>query len=169
MTKFAYHGKYIQIEESFIEGKLWEKAYFRPGIVIFPITDEGKIILVKEKRPHENPTFRLKPVTGIFEPEFSVEENALREMQEEIGRSAKTIELFLELQSTGTVNNKQYFVLAKELFAKKVPNPDGEDSIQEILEVTINELEEMVWSMKLPWGQSTLGIFKLLRLLSLIK
>jgi len=161
---FAYHGKYIQVKEEFIDGKIWEKAFFRPGIVIFPMTDTGKIILVKEKRPHESPSFRLKPVTGIFEPEFSIEENAQREMQEEVGKSAKNITLFLEMKSTGTVNNQQYFVYATGLNDKKIPNPDGEDSIQEIIEVSFEELDELIWSMKLPWGLSTLGIFKLLEL-----
>ena len=163
---FAYHGKYIQIQEKLIEGRLWEKAFFRSGIVIFPITSQKKILLVKEKRPHETPEFRIKPVTGIFEPEFNVADNAIREMEEEIGKTThpKNIHLFLELKSTGTVNNQQYFVYATNWSNHKIPNPDGEDSIQEILEVSFEELEDMTWSQKIPWGQATLGIFKLLEL-----
>ena len=84
--------------------------------MVFPITDEGKIILINEKRPHENPPHRIKAVSGILEHHLgSPEENAQREMQEEIGLKASTMELLWHQKGSGTVNSDQYFFVARGL------------------------------------------------------
>lgn len=163
MENEVYQGKIIRVTEEEINGLTWERAYLPNGVIVFPINDNGKILLVKEKRPHENPPLRIKPVSGILESnKGSPEENAIREMQEEIGFSAKRIELLWVLKSTGTVNNEQYFFIARDLFQSKLPNPDGEDTIQEILEFSPEQLLELLLQDKLKWSMSTLGIFRLL-------
>ncbi len=164
MENEIYVGKIIKVTEEMINGITWERAYLPNGVIVFPITGDGKIILVKEKRPHENPPLRIKPVSGILETSLgSPEENAKREMQEEIGLNSNRIELLWTLKSSGTVNNEQHFFVARELFPSKLPNPDGEDTIQEILEFSPNELLELLLQDKLKWSMSTLGIFRLLQ------
>jgi 8-oxo-dGTP pyrophosphatase MutT (NUDIX family) len=162
METETYSGKIIRVTEEKIDEITWERAYLPNGVIVFPITREGKIILIREKRPHESPPSRIKPVSGILEKSLgSPEENALREMQEEIGLSARKIELFWTLKSNGTVNNEQHFFLAEDLYPSKLQNPDGEDSIQEILEFTPEEMLKLLLEDKLRWSMSTLGIFRL--------
>lgn len=164
MEKEVYKGKIIKVTEERIGEIIWERSYLPDGVIIFPITDEGKIILVNEKRPHENPPHRIKPVSGILEPEKgSPEENAQREMQEEIGLRAGTMELLWKMKSTGTVNNEQYFFMARELVPSKLPNPDGEDTIMSTLELTPHELLQKIMKEEIRWSMSTLGIFRLLK------
>jgi ADP-ribose pyrophosphatase len=130
MEKEVYKGQIIRITEEKIGDITWERAYVPHGVVIFPITDDGKILLVEEKRPHENPPVRIKPVSGILEYEKGTpEENAQREMQEEIGYRARDLELLFHMKGTGTINHEQYFFIARDLEVSKLPNPDGEDTI----------------------------------------
>jgi ADP-ribose pyrophosphatase len=163
MENEKYKGQIIRVTEEMIQGQTWERAYIPDGVIIFPITDEGKILLIEEKRPHENPPQRIKPVAGILEAEKGTpEENAQREMQEEIGFKAKELKTLMVLKSSGTVNNTQYFFVARGLIPSKLPNPDGEDTILGLRPYTPEELWKAILCDKLKWTMSTLGIIRLL-------
>ncbi len=163
MEKEVYRGNIIRVTEESIGGIVWERAYLPDGVIVFPITAEGKIILIKEKRPHETPSWRIKPVSGILElDKGSPAENAQREMQEEIGLAAEHLEELMTLKGSGTINSQQHFFIARGLSKNKLPNPDGEDTIIETLEFDPDELKEMLYTDKLKWSASTLGIFRLL-------
>jgi 8-oxo-dGTP pyrophosphatase MutT (NUDIX family) len=162
MEDLKYNGKIIQVTEEKIDSIVWERCYLPNGVIVFPFTKEGKILFVKEKRPHETPNVRLKPVSGILEDDKgSPAENANREMQEEIGFKAGSIKNFFTLKSNGTVNNTQYFFIASDLTASKLPNPDGEDTIMEIVELDIEELYHLYLSDAIRWSHSTLGFLRL--------
>lgn len=164
MEKEVYKGNIIKVTEQKIDGIVWERAYLPDGVIVFPINDEGKILLVKEKRPHENPPMRIKPVSGILERDNGTPlENAQREMQEEIGFKAQKMELLWTLKGSGTINNEQYFFVARELIPSKLPNPDGEDSIMELIAFDPQELLKTLMDDKLKWSMSTLGLFRLLK------
>lgn len=163
MEKTVYQGQIIKVTEEKIGTITWERAYVPSGVVIFPITDEGKIILINEVRPHENPPVRMKAVSGILEPEKgSPEENAQREMQEEIGFKASQMELLLHLKGSGTINHEQYFFVARGLVPSKLPNPDGEESILGLVEFTPQELREKLLRDEIKWSLSVLGMLRLL-------
>ncbi len=166
MQRETYRGNIIRVTEEVIGGITWERAFLPNGVIVFPITASGKILLVKEKRPHENPSVRIKPVSGILEPEKgSPEENAQRELQEEIGLRAGTLELLWTLRGSGTINNEQHFFIARDLISSKLPNPDGEDTIMEVLEYGPEELLQALMQDQLKWSMSTLGMFRLLKVL----
>ena len=169
MEKLVYKGNIISVTEEEIGGILWERAYLPAGVVIFPLTDDGRILLVKEKRPHEDPPVRIKPVSGILEEEKGTpEENAQRELQEEVGLKASQMELLWKLKGSGTVNSEQYFFIAKGLTASKLPNPDGEDTIEEVISLTPLELKAFILNDQFKWSVSTLGLFRLLKHLGMI-
>jgi ADP-ribose pyrophosphatase len=166
MEKEVYRGQIVRVTEERIDNINWERVYLPDGIIVFPIRDDGKILMVKEKRPHESPPFRMKPVSGILESDKgSPAENAQREMQEEIGFKAQQLENFWTLQATGTVTNTQYFFLARGLTPHKLPNPDGEDTIEAMEWFDLEELNEMYLSDKIRWSMSTLGFFRLYQFL----
>ena len=109
MAKEVYKGNIVKVTEEKIDHITWERIYLPDGVIVFPITDEGKIILIEEKRPHENPPVRIKPVSGILEHDKGTPmENAQREMQEEIGLKAGKLELLWSQKGTGTVNHEQF-------------------------------------------------------------
>jgi 8-oxo-dGTP pyrophosphatase MutT (NUDIX family) len=164
MQKEVYKGKIIRVTEEEINGIVWERSYLPDGVIVFPIDGEGRILLVNEKRPHETPPYRIKPVSGILELEKgSPEDNAQREMQEEIGFKAGRLEQLWTQKASGTVNNEQHYFIAWDLLPSKLPNPDGEDTIMGIVAYTPKELIELIMRDELRWSMSTLGIFRLLK------
>lgn len=162
MEKEVYKGQIVRVTEEKIEEILWERVYLPNGVIIFPMNEKGQILMVEEKRPHENPPIRIKPISGILEPEKgSPEENAQREMQEEIGLKAGSLENFWNMKASGTVNNLQYFFLARNLSESKLPNPDGEETIISVKAYEVEELMKMYMNDEIKWSLSTLGFFRL--------
>lgn len=162
METEVYKGNIIRVTEEQISGINWERVYLPHGVIIFPINEEGKILMVEEKRPHENPPVRIKPVSGIHEHDRgNPEENAQVEMQEEIGYRAQNLELFWTMRTSGTVNNEQYFFVARNLIPSKLPNPDGEDTIMSVKAYDLEELKAKYLNDEIKWSMSTLGFFRL--------
>jgi 8-oxo-dGTP pyrophosphatase MutT (NUDIX family) len=166
MEKTAWEGKFVKVTTENIGGEIFERAYIPEGVVIFPITDNGNILVIREKRLHETPNVRLKPVSGMLDAGESPEENAQRELQEEVGFRAHSLEKFWTYRSTGTVNAVTHFFLAKGLVPSKLPNPDGEDAIMEILEVSFPELRRMIATDEMRWGTSIMGFMRMEMLIS---
>lgn len=161
MEKFKYIGNFIRVSELEIDNHIWEKVYLSNGVVIFPFNNDGQLLIIKEKRPHEKAGERLKFISGHLEDGESVLETANRELQEEVGLKASHLEVFHEHHSNGTINNSLYFVLAKNLIESKLPNPDGEDTIMEKHFIDLEKLKEMLLTNKIPFSFSALGLFRL--------
>jgi ADP-ribose pyrophosphatase len=159
--KEIYTGNYVlRVTEEVINGDVYEKAYTREAVITFPVNDQGKILIIKERRRHEPTPFRWKPVTGFLEDNESWQENAAKELQEEAGYRASKFELIGEAHHTGTLNTSRYFVLAKGLTLDPIPNPDG-DVIMEIKAFTLEELIDMNLSGEIPMFFDNLGFFLL--------
>jgi 8-oxo-dGTP pyrophosphatase MutT (NUDIX family) len=166
MEKEVYKGKIIKVTEETIDKTVWERVYLPDGVIVFPITDEGKVLMITEKRPHETPNIRLKAVSGILEHDKGTpEENAQREMQEEIGFKASKMIPLMTLKGSGTVNSTQHFFIARGLIHSKLPNPDGEDTILDITPFTPLELIDALMADRIKWSTSALGIFRLVHAL----
>ena len=161
MESVEWQGKFVKVTTEVINNQVWERAYIPSGLVIFPITAEGKIIVIRERRLHETPPVRLKMVTGMLDAGSDPAENANRELQEEVGYRAGTMIPFWEYRSTGTVNAVTHFFVAKDLEKNKLPNPDGEDVIEEILELTLDELRLKIDQEEMKWGVGVMGFLRL--------
>ncbi len=163
MENTVYQGNFIRVTEEEIDGINWERCYLKDGVIIFAQKDNGKFIMIREKRPHEDVKIRLRFVAGHIEPELSVEENVNKELQEEVGFRAENINVFYSVKASGTVNNRVYFALAKNLVPSKIPNPDG-DVIVSIEEFSFEEIMEKFFKDELRWSLSTLGFLRLFHL-----
>lgn len=163
MENTVYRGNFIRVTEEEIDGINWERCYLRDGVIVFAQKDNGKFIMIREKRPHEGTKIRLRFVAGHIEPELSVEENVNKELQEEVGFKAQEIKVFYSVKASGTVNNRVYFALAKKLIPSKIPNPDG-DVIVSVEEFTFQEIMEKFLTDELRWSISTIGFLRLFHL-----
>mgnify|MGYP003390591283 CR=1 FL=1 len=161
MESTAWQGKFIKVTTEVINDIEWERTYIPHGVVIFPVTAEGKFIVIKERRLHETPPIRLKMVTGMLDAGSDPAENANRELQEEIGLKAGKLIPFWQHRSSGTVNSVTHFFLAKNLIKNKLPNPDGEDVIEEVLELSLDELRQKVDLEEMRWGVGVMGFLRL--------
>ena len=165
MEELKYDGKFIQVKELTIDNHVWEKVYLPDSLVVIPITDKNEIIFIVEKRPHEVPNQRLKMVTGHIDPGETPIGCAGRELQEEAGYKANKMEELMVQHSNGTVNSNFYYFLATDLEESKLPNPDGEETILEVLKIDIEKVKEMLSTGELLWTLSTLGLFKIFDML----
>lgn len=150
----------MKVTEEMIEGNNWERCYLRDGVIIYAIDNDGKFILINEKRPHEDEKVRLRFVAGHLEEGLSVIENANKELREEVGLRANKLEKFFEIKTSGTVNNSVSFVLATDLVIDPLPNPDG-DVVISIEKFTYEELFQLIMSDSLRWSSAVLGFLRL--------
>jgi 8-oxo-dGTP pyrophosphatase MutT (NUDIX family) len=160
MENIMYQGHYVKVTEELIDGINWERCYLRDGVIVYAVDNDGKFIMINEKRPHEDQPIRLRFVAGHLEPGLSVIENANKELQEEIGLRANKLEEFFKIKSSGSVNNSVHFVLATDLVIDPIPNPDG-DVIVSIEKFTYDELFNHIMSDHMRWSSAVLGFLRL--------
>jgi len=150
LEKEVYLGKYLRVTEATIQGRVWEKAFFGEAIAVIPIDSTGKIYLIKERRPQENPTDSWKLVTGNIDKKLGLLENVNLELQEELGMKAGTIEPYFNLNFSGGFNHIQRYFIARDLTPSKLPNPDGDDSILEIMAFSLDEILQNTLNGNIP-------------------
>ena len=116
-----------------------------PGAVaLIPITDDRKIILVKQYRKSLNRTLIEIPA-GRIEIGEDPKITALRELEEETGYGAREVTYIQSFAtSPGFANEIIHLYLAEDLYEIENPAAGDEDEFIELLEVTINEAEQMV-------------------------
>lgn len=160
--KVVYQGKYLKLTEKMIGNDLYELAHLRPAVIIFAKNTEGNFLFIKEVRPHETPSLRLKPVTGFIDDGDDWLVTAKRELREEVGLVAKHFELFQHMPITSSIVTDKYFVIATELSQDPSPltNPDG-DVIREKLYLSLDEAIALTTSGEMTLTTDSLGLFLL--------
>ena len=161
MEENVYQGRFVRVTEEIIDGAVYERVYMRHSVTIFPFDPEGRLIVIQEKRVHETPRIRWKPVTGFWEEGFDLVENVNRELQEEVGKKAGVIQPYFEISSTGSFNIIQRFAVAWDLADSKIPNPDGEDTIVSIKHLDLEEVLQRTLSGELSKGSVGYGLMRL--------
>ncbi len=143
------------LEKFQIDGKdCGEYHYIHTGgsTLVIPVTHEGKIILVNQYRylcKKESIEFPC----GSIQENISKEDNALKELREESGYSAKSLEYVGKFAPYSGVSDEMCFVfIARELFTSPLPADFTEDF--EIREIKPSEIDNMIISGELWDGMS---------------
>ncbi len=118
------------------------------GAVVLPITDEGKLILVKQFRyPFQK--FLIEAPAGKLEKGEDTYECASRELTEETGyTSAKITKLGEIYTSPGFCDEILYLYLATDLTAGDHNREEGEFGM-EMFAYSISEVDEMIRNGKI--------------------
>lgn len=120
-----------------------EIAVHYGGAVVVPITNEGKIIFVKQFRYPLQKTLLELPA-GKLDKNEDPQICATRELEEETGFKAKTIiKLGAICTTPGFCTEILHIFLAKELTAGNHNREEGEYGM-EIYEFTIDEIEQKI-------------------------
>jgi ADP-ribose pyrophosphatase len=118
---------------SFIEG--WD------AVGVLALTDDGKMVFVKQYRPAIK-DFILEIPAGLVEPGETPEETAYRELEEEVGYRAGSMEKIYEYYSSpGISNSKTHIFMAKSLI--KTEQSLDEDEFLEIVEIYPEEVKSL--------------------------
>ncbi|MDR2938926.1 MAG: NUDIX hydrolase [Clostridiales bacterium] len=111
---------------------------------VLPITDDGKLIFVRQYR-HPVKERLLEIPAGMVENGEAPEAAALRELEEETGHKAKEIKFLTKMfSSAGFCTEILYIYLAKNLEITK-QNLDADEFVS-IEEYTLKEATDMVYS-----------------------
>ena len=150
-SKTIYDGKIISLTLEEVElpdgNKAKRELVQHPGAVaLIPLTDDGKLVLVKQYRKSLNRTLIEIPA-GRIEVGEDPEVTAIRELEEETGYGARQVTYIQSFAtSPGFANEIIHLYLAENLYEIVNPAAGDEDEFIELLEVTIDEAEQLVTS-----------------------
>ncbi|MDR2464821.1 MAG: NUDIX hydrolase [Streptococcaceae bacterium] len=145
--KMIFNGKIINVAVDTVElpngmGTAERELVFHPGgVTVIPITDEGKIVLVRQfRKPFEK--LILEIPAGKIEPgEYDdLEAAAKRELEEETGYKPNAFKKLTEVYlSPGFCDELLRIYFATSLEKVENPRPQDEDEVLEVVELTFEE------------------------------
>jgi ADP-ribose pyrophosphatase len=149
--RLFYRGRKFDFEVSRLrlpnksEGE-WECIRHPGGAVAVPVTEDGKLVLVRQYRFAARGRLLEFPA-GTIEPHEDAEETVKREIQEETGYKAKSWQkLGKFFVAPGYSDEVIYAFLATDLEKLKTPPQQDDDEDMETVLMTPDELEKAILS-----------------------
>ena len=145
--------------------RTWTTIRRKPAVVIAPMTNDGKFLLIKEERIPIRAAIWSMPagqIDGEVEPdEKEIEAVALRELHEETGYDlapgGELIRLGYFFTSAGLTDEHCYFFLVRPVQPADVHQREEGEAILECRPVTTSELARMIAQNEIR-DANTLGI-----------
>lgn len=161
--EIIFKGKILnlRVDKVNIKGKISTREVIehKDAVAIVAVDNEGFVYLVKQYRDAIE-DFLLELPAGLVEKDEDYEETAIRELQEEIGFSARKMKkLFEGYNSPGFCNEKSIVYLATDLFESKLPE-DADEEI-EIVKIKKEEVESILKSDKIKDFKTIIGLMSL--------
>lgn len=130
------------------DGKISQRelVFHRGAVCVLAVTPEGKMILVKQYRKSiERAIYEIPAGKLELGEEDTLEDAALRELEEETGYSSDELTLLADFYSAiGFCNERIRLYLADHLVKVENPRPMDEDEVIELHEVTLEEALNLV-------------------------
>lgn len=124
----------------------FEKMSRPDTAVVFPITTEGKILIIEDSQPHRETV--LTTVNGRIEEGETPMQGAKRELLEETGYEARSLEFFYEITPVEKLDWVNYVFIGKGCKKVSEPHLDPGERIV-VREVTFDELLSLTREGKL--------------------
>lgn len=159
--ELAYRGHIVDFYKDYIQlpdGKIveWDLAEHKGAAAVLPITDDGKIIMVKQFRNALDRETLEIPAGGI-NPGETARESAIRELEEETGFKSDNVEHLKDIVSAiGFCNETIYIYLARDLKPSK-QNLDEEEFL-DVLYYDIDEVVDMILDGTIIDGKTTAAV-----------
>jgi ADP-ribose pyrophosphatase len=156
-SKIAYSFKYLaMVEEQLLLPTGLTTSHMtvqHPGaIVILPITDDGKILFIRQYR-HSIGEFLLELPAGALNHGENPLDSAMRELQEETGYAARDItSLGIAFPVPGFCSEVQHFFVVRGLYESRLPADDDEQI--ELAPLTVADAEAHIKEGTLPDSKS---------------
>jgi len=131
-----------QWEQEMFDGstETFEKLKRPDTVVVFPITNDGKIILTKQEQPGKEPF--IGAAGGRVDPGEGILDAAKRELLEESGYEAQEFTLWKSLQPVSKIEWAVYVFIARGLNKVADLNLDAGEKI-ELMPVDFDEFLEI--------------------------
>jgi ADP-ribose pyrophosphatase len=145
-----YKGRIIHVVKDEVElpnnlGVSKRELVFHPGgVVIIPITKEGKMVFVKQfRKPLEKVLLEIPSGKIELDEYDDLESAAKRELEEETGYLARKFYKLKETYMTpGFCNEVLHFYFATDLEKQLNPRPKDKDEVLEVYELTFEEAKQ---------------------------
>lgn len=133
-------------------GVHWVVDYARNGVGVLPLIEEGKFILGLHHR-YTTQKWGWEIVAGSVEPGEEIQQTAHREIKEETGYTAGSLEfLFTYNPAPGLGNETFHTYIARDL--KKIETPLDTDEVAEIKIATWEDCQKMIQNGEMQDGFS---------------
>ena len=162
-STLAYQCKIFDVwEEEFAlpNGKKTMQSWINhnPTVAIVPINDKNELLLIKQYRNAVKKNLLEIPAGSLDGSEESPVVCAQRELAEETGFKAKTLnKLFEGYLLPGYCNEYMYFFLARDL--THAPLTPDEDEFIEIMPVSFSQARDLIDKGEIIDAKTVLGIF----------
>lgn len=150
-AQLVFKGKLFDVyqwEQVMFDGtkKTFEKVKRPDTVLVFPIMDDGKILLIEEEQPGSTPV--ICPIGGRVDEGEDALDAVKRELFEESGYEANEFVLWKAINPEIKVDRAKYFFIAKSL--KKVSDPSNDNGEKiNFKTVSFDELMELAYNEKL--------------------
>lgn len=161
-SQIVFSGQYLKIWRDEVELSNGHKSYREyikhPGAAMaIPLLDNGNILMIKQYRHSVGKIFLEFPA-GKNDANENSEQTATRELQEEIGYRSEKITYLTRIHPViGYANEHIDLFLAENL--KKTDENRDHDEMLDVVEITIDELEQAVWQGLVTDVKTQIGFF----------
>lgn len=150
--ELAYQGTIMKIYKDYVEVNghqaVWDFFQHNGGVAVVPVTKEGKILMVRQYR-NAIDRYTLEIPAGAFDAENESGEDCVkRELEEETGYRAETVEKLITTRSMVAFCNERVEIFVASNLVPAKQKLDDEESI-ELEEYTIEELKQMIFDGKI--------------------
>lgn len=163
-SKLAYHGAVLDFYSKKMKipnGNIatWDVLEHRGAAAIIPVTDEGKIIMVRQYRGGNDSIMLEIPAGGRDSLEEDMKVCAMRELEEETGHYAKPEDVhhLIDFYSAPAYTSEKIGIFYSEKLFPSKQHLD-ENEFVELEEYTLEELISMIEQGELTDGKSIAAI-----------
>jgi ADP-ribose pyrophosphatase len=135
----------------------WDFIKHKGAAAVVPVTDSGRILMVKQYRNALDRNTIEIPAGGLNGAEEPTRVCAARELEEETGYKSDNLELLLEFHTTvAFCNEKIDIYVAKDLIPSK--QHLDEDEFVDVEEYSVEELCSLIYSGTIQDGKTVAAI-----------
>ena len=160
--KLIHHGHIFDYYEDTMETEeghrhVWDTIVHNGAAAVVPVREDGKILLVRQYRnPVERMTLEI-PAGGLQSREEPTADAAARELSEETGYTAGSMEKLLSFCSTiASCNEKIDIYVAKDLKPGKQHLDD--DEFLNVEKIPLKDVIRMIYDGKIQDGKTIAAI-----------
>lgn len=159
--ELKYQGTILKIYEDTVEANgheaRWDFIHHDGAAAVLPVTDDGKILMVRQYRNALDRETLEIPAGKLDDPKEPKIECAYRELEEETGYRTEHMEYLISVNTTVAFCDEAIDIfVARDLIPSK-QNLD-EDEVIEVEEWSVEDLLELIFQGKITDGKTIAAI-----------
>ena len=159
--QLKYQGNILKIYEDTVLANgheaHWDYIHHDGAAAVLPVTDEGKILMVRQYR-NALDRFTLEiPAGKLDDPKEPKIECAYRELEEETGFKTEKLEYLISVNTTVAFCDEAIDIFVAHNLIPSHQNLD-EDEVINVVPCSLGELEDMIYTGKITDGKTIAAI-----------